>query len=135
MPSKAQRIVSWVLTGLVGLFLIGASGVPKFLDWPGKKEMFDHLGIAPSLSPTLGVIEIGVTLLFLIPRTSFLGAILLTGYLGGAVWTHLRVGDPWFVPIIIGVVVWIALGLRQPAVFTLALGKSPCGPNSEGKAP
>ncbi len=134
MPSKVQRIVGWVLTGVVGLFLIGASGIPKFLDWPGKKEMFDHLGIAPSLSPTLGVIEIGVTLLFLIPRTSFLGAILLTGYLGGAVWTHLRVGDPWFVPIIIGVITWIALGLRQPAVFTLALGKSPCCPNSEGKA-
>jgi hypothetical protein len=134
MPSKVQRIVGWVLTGLVGLFLIGASGVPKFLDWPGKKEMFDHLGIAPHLSPTLGVIEIGVTLLFLIPRTSFLGAILLTGYLGGAVWTHLRVGDPWFVPIIIGVITWIALGLRQPTIFTLALGKSPCCPNSEGKA-
>lgn len=135
MPSKTQRIVSWILTGLVGLFLIGASGVPKFLDWPGKKEMFDHLGIAPSLSPTLGVIEIGVTILFLIPRTSFLGAILLTGYLGGAVWTHLRVGDPWFVPIIIGVVTWIALGLRQPVVFSLALGKSPWSSTSEGKTP
>lgn len=135
MPSKAQRITGWVLTGLLGLFLIGASGIPKFIDWPGKKEMFDHLGITADLSPTLGVIEIAVAILFLIPRTSFVGAILVTGYLGGAVWAHLRVGDPWFFPIIIGVVMWIALGLRQPAIFALAIGKSPWQPNSEGNTP
>ena len=68
------------------------------------------------------MIEVAVTLLFLIPRTSFLGAILVTGYLGGAVWTHLRVGDPWYFPIIIGVVMWVALGLRKPEIFKLALG-------------
>lgn len=69
------------------------------------------------------MIEIAVAILFLIPRTSFVGAILVTGYLGGAVWTHLRVGDPWFFPIIIGVVMWVALGLRRPAIFALASGK------------
>ena len=124
MPTKAQRITGRVLTGLVGLFLIGASGIPKFIDWPGKQEMFGKLGITADLSPTLGVIEIAVAILFLIPRTSFIGAILVTGYLGGAVWAHLRIGDPWFFPIIIGVVMWVALGLRQPAIFALALGKS-----------
>lgn len=103
MPSKAQRITGWVLTGLVGLFLIGASGVPKFFDFPGKNEMMEKLLIPLSLLPTLAVLEIAVTVIYLIPRTSFLGAILLTGYLGGAVFTHLRVGDPWFFPIIIGV--------------------------------
>ena len=124
MTTKTQRITGWVLTILVGLFLIGASGVPKFIDFPGKTEMFDKLGIKADLSPVLGVIEIGVAILFLIPRTSFVGAILVTGYLGGAVWTHLRVGDPWFFPIIIGVVMWVALGLRQPVIFALAMGKS-----------
>lgn len=124
MSVKTQRITGWALTGLVGLFMIGASGVPKFIDFPGKTEMFDKLGITADLSSVLGVIEIGVTILFVIPRTSFIGAILVTGYLGGAVWTHLRVGDPWFFPIIIGVVMWVALGLRQPAIFALALGKS-----------
>jgi DoxX-like family len=123
MSRKAKHITGWVLTGLVGLFLIGVSGIPKFTDFPGKKEMFDHLGITSNLSPVLGVIEITVAILFLVPRTSFVGAILVTGYLGGAVWTHLRVGDPWFFPIIIGVVLWVALGLRQPAIFSLALGK------------
>ena len=122
MPTKTQLITGRVLTGLVGLFLIGASGIPKFIDWPGKQEMFDKLGISAALSPTLGVIEIAVAILFLIPRTSFIGAILVTGYLGGAVWAHLRIGDPWFFPIIIGVLTWVGLALRQPILFKLALG-------------
>ncbi|MBS0205200.1 MAG: DoxX family protein [Planctomycetes bacterium] len=122
MPSNTRRITGRVLTVLVGLFLIVASGIPKFIDWPGKKEMFDHLGISAPLAPTLGILEIAVTLLFLIPRTSFVGAILVTGYLGGAVWAHVRVGDPWFFPVIIGVVMWVALGLRNPAIFALATG-------------
>ena len=83
----------------------------------------------------LGVIEIAVAILFLIPRTSFVGAILVTGYLGGAVWAHLRVGDARFFPIIIGVVMWIALGLRQPAIFALAMGKLPGTSNSERNTP
>jgi hypothetical protein len=124
MSAKAKRIIGWVLTGLFGLFMIGASGLPKFIDFPGKAEMMTKLQVPTSLLPTLGVIEIAVAVLFLIPRTAFLGAILTTGYLGGAVWTHLRVGDPWFFPIIIGVVMWVALGLRQPAIFALAMGKS-----------
>ncbi len=131
MPSKTQRITGWVLTGLLGLFLIGASGVPKFIDFPDKKEMFEKLGVPLDLAPALGVIEVAVAILFLIPRTSFVGAILVTGYLGGAVWTHLRVGDPWFVPIIIGVVMWVALGLRQPTIFALASGK-PLQPTNSG---
>lgn len=124
MSPKAKQITGWGLTGLIGLFLIGLSSVGKFTDWPDKEVMFKKIGVPMELSQTLGVIEVAVTLLFLIPRTSFLGAILVTGYLGGAVWTHLRVGDPWFFPIIIGVVMWVALGLRQPAIFALAMGKS-----------
>lgn len=120
MPSKAQRITGWVLTGLVGLFMIGGSGVPKFFDFPGKNEMMDKLGIPLPLLPTLAVLEIVVTVIYLIPRTAFLGAILMTGYLGGAVFTHLRVGDPWYFPIIVGVLAWLGLALRQPMIFSLA---------------
>ncbi len=122
MSPKAQRITGWILTGLVGLFMIGGSGVPKFLDFPGKNEMMDKLGISLSLLPAIAVVEIVVTILYLIPRTSFLGAILMTGYLGGAVLTHLRVGDPWFFPIIIGVLAWLGLALRQPMIFSLIKG-------------
>lgn len=134
MSPRAQRITGRVLTGLVGLFLIGASGIPKFVDWPDKETMFGKMGIPMSLSPTLGVIEIAVTLLFLIPQTSFIGAILITGYLGGAVWTHLRIGDPWYFPILIGVVTWVGLALRQPVIFRLAFGgKSDTSPGPEAR--
>jgi hypothetical protein len=120
MSSKGQRITGWILTGLVGLFLIVVSGLPKFFDWPGKNEMMAKLELPLSLLPTIGVIEIVITLIYLIPRTAFLGAILLTGYLGGAVLTHVRVGDQWFFPIIIGVLAWFGLALRQPVILRLA---------------
>lgn len=122
MSPKAQRITGWFLTGLVGLFMIGVSGAPKFFEFPGKNEMMEKMGIPLSLLPMLAVVEIAVTVIYLIPRCSFLGAILMTGYLGGAVFTHLRVGDPWFFPIIVGAIAWIGLALRQPVIFKLALG-------------
>ncbi len=127
MPSKAQRITGWILTGLVGLFMIGASGVPKFFDFPGKNEMMEKLGIPLPLLPTIAVLEIAVTVIYLIPRTAFLGAILMTGYLGGAVFTHLRVGDPWYFPIIIGVLAWLGLALRQPTIFALTKAGASAG--------
>lgn len=123
MSTKAMRITGWTLTILVGLFLIGVSGVPKFIDFDGKAEMMAKLQIPLTLLSTLGVIEISVAILYLIPRTAFLGAVLTTGYLGGAVWTHLRVGDVWFFPIIIGVLMWTALALRRPLIFRLLLGQ------------
>ena len=123
MPSKAQRIIGWTLTVLVGLFLIGVSGVPKFLDFPGKGDMMAKLQIPLNLLTTLGVIEVSVAVLYLIPRTAFLGAILTTGYLGGALWTHLRVDDTWYFPIVIGVLMWTGLALRRPAIFRLLLGQ------------
>jgi hypothetical protein len=120
LSPKVQRITGWVLTGLVGLFMIGVSGVPKFFDFPGKNEMMEKMGIPLSLLPAIGVIEIAVAVIYLIPRTSFLGAILMTGYLGGAVFTHLRIGEPWYFPIIVAVLAWVGLALRQPLIFTLA---------------
>ena len=119
MSSKAQRITGWVLTGLVGLFMIGASGVPKFFDFPGKNEMMDKMGVPLAILPAIAIVEIAVTVIYLIPRTSFLGAILMTGYLGGAIFTHLRIGDPWYFPIIIGLLAWLGLALRQPIIFSL----------------
>ena len=127
MSPKLQRIIGWVMTGLLEILLIGISGIPKFMDWPGKKEMLDRMGMTAELMPRIGVVEILVAILFLIPRTSFVGAILITGYFGGAIMTHLRIGDPWMFPVILGVFMWIALGLRNPVIFKLALGQSPVG--------
>ena len=137
MPTKTKRIIGWTLTVLVGLFLIGASGVPKFLDIskiPAMADMMTKLQIPLGLLKTLGVIEISVAVLYLIPRTAFLGAILTTGYLGGAVWTHLRVGEPWFFPIIVAVLMWLGLALRHPAIFRLLLGQESLAPPIDGAA-
>jgi hypothetical protein len=128
MPTKTHRIIGWALTLLVGLFLIGVSGVPKFFDFSGKDEMMAKLQVPLNLLTTLGVIEISIAVLYLIPRTAFLGAILTTGHLGGAVWTHLRVGDPWYFPIIIGVLMWLGLALRHPVIFRLVLGQESLAP-------
>jgi hypothetical protein len=128
MPTKAKRIAGWTLTMLVGLFLIGASGVPKFFDFPGKAEMMAKLQIPLNLVTTVGVIEVSVAVLYLIPRTAFLGAILTTAYLGGAVWTHLRVGDTWYFPIVIAVLMWTGLALRHPVIFRLVIGQNSPAP-------
>jgi hypothetical protein len=128
--SKKQRIVGWIISGIVGLFLGGPSAIGKFVEWDGKAKMFEHIGFSTELIFQIGILEVVLAMLFVIPRTSFLGAILLTGYLGGATVTHLRVGDPFVMPIIIGIVMWIGLGLRRPEVFSLACGAgTSCGSN------
>jgi hypothetical protein len=71
----------------------------------------------------IGVVEVALAILFLIPRTAFLGTVLLTAYLGGAVATHVRIGDAFYFPIVIGILAWIALGLRDPRVFANAFQK------------
>ena len=101
---------------------MGPSAVGKFINWEGKDKMFSHIGFTNELIFNIGILEVILALLYLIPRTSFIGAILLTGYLGGATVTHLRVGDPFIIPIIIGIVMWIGLGLRYPTIFSLAMG-------------
>lgn len=124
--SKKQRTAGWVLSGLLAAMLIGASASGKFTDWPKKEEMFAKLGYSTDTMFKIGIVEVAATIVFLIPRTSFLGAILLTGYLGGATATHVRVGDPFVMPIIIGVVVWIAYALRRPDVIKSAFGTGCC---------
>jgi hypothetical protein len=120
--SKKMKITGWVLSVLIALFLTFASAMGKFTQWEGKAEMFDKLGWGEDVMFKIGIVEVAIAILFLVPRTAFIGAILLAAYLGGATATHVRIGDPFYFPIITGVVAWIALGLRKPAVFRLALG-------------
>ena len=120
--AKTGRIIGWILSGLLAAVLVGPSAMGKLMEWEGKVAAFEKLGFTVEVMQKIGVLEIVLAVLFLIPRTSFVGAILLTGYLGGATVTHLRIGEPFFAPIIMGVVVWISLGLRRPTVFSLAIG-------------
>ena len=65
------------------------------------------------------LVELACAIIYAIPRTAVLGAILMTGYLGGATATHLRVGEPFYLPIVVGIVVWIGLYLRDERLHAL----------------
>lgn len=105
--------IGWGLTLLLALFFaFSASG--KFMAANEETlKAFEHIGLSADSKLHLGVIEILSTLLFVIPQTAIFGTILLTGYMGGAIFAHFRIGDPFVVQAIVPVLVWVALGLRR----------------------
>jgi len=109
---RAGRIV----TGIAGfLLLLDAYG--KVIEVAPVVEGTIRLGYPPHLIFVMGAMEAACTVAYLIPRSSVFGAILLTGYLGGAVATHLRIGDPVlthiFSPIYMAILIWAGLLLRE----------------------
>jgi len=106
------------LSGLVILFLL-FDGAIKLVPWPVVTETMDRIGYGSSetLARTLGAITVACTVLYAIPPTSILGAILLTGYLGGAMASHLRIGSPLFTHTLfgfyLGLMLWGGLWLRD----------------------
>jgi len=106
------------ISGLVVAFLL-FDGAIKLIPLDVVLTTSQELGIPTHLARTLGVLTLVCTVLYAYPRTSVLGAILLTGYLGGATATHVRVGDPFFMPILMGVLVWLGLFLREPRLRAL----------------
>ena len=138
MPSETQAApVSkkglWtgrIITALVIVFL-ALDAAFKFVKPapPPVVEAFTHVGWSISLAPVLGITLLVATALYAIPLTSVLGAILLTGYLGGAIATHSRVGDPLFshvlFPMYVGVLLWGGLYLREPRLRALIPLRTP----------
>ena len=117
----ASRKALWagrVISALPVLMLL-MSAAMKFAKPAAVVEGFTKLGWPDRLALPLGVLELVVTVLYVIPRTATLGAILVTGYLGRAVATHVRVGDPFFGPAILGVLAWLGLYLRDPRLREL----------------
>ena len=110
--SRTAFWVGWVLSVLPALLLLFSASM-KFMQPPAVAEMFAHLGWPERSVLPLGILELTCALLLLIPRTAVLGAILLTGYLGGATVTHVRVGEPFFLPVVFGVLVWLGIFLRD----------------------
>ena len=103
----------WISTALPVLVLL-MSATMKLTHNPDMvKQFVEKFGYTESLATPLGIVEVLCAVLYCIPATAVLGAILLTGYLGGAVATHARVGDPPIAPIVVGVLVWLGLFLRD----------------------
>jgi len=109
-----------VLSGLVILFLL-MGGVIGLMKIPENVEKFKQYGYPAESGTWIPVTLLTCTLLYAIPRTAILGAILLTGYLGGATATHVRAGEPFFFPIVVGVVAWLGLFLRDSRLRSLLL--------------
>lgn len=116
--SKKILWTSYVMTALPVLMLL-FSATMKLIHPPQLDEGFAHLGIPVSHALGLGILELVCTLLYAIPRTSVLGAILLTGYLGGAMQTHVRIGEQVFSHIVFGVLIWGGLFLRDTRLRAL----------------
>ena len=120
-PVPVSKKMLWtgrILSALPVLMLI-LSAVMKFVMPPDAAKGFEHLGYPVSLALGLGILELACTVLYVIPRTSVLGAILLAAYLGGATATHVRVGDPFYMPVLLGILVWLGLYLRDPRLRAL----------------
>ena len=121
-PSKGAFWGGWILSGLAIAFLTFDGVLKFFLHKMPPEAMADAAKLAypMNIMPALGTMLLICTLLYAIPRTSILGAILLTGYLGGAVSAHVRVMNPWpshiLFPVYLGVCICLGLYLRVPAL-------------------
>ena len=124
--STAARWSGRVLTGIPVAFMLFDAAI-KFAHIPEVAEASLQLGWPTHLNPVLGVLILGCLALHLWPRTAALGATLLTGYLGGAVAVHLRVGDPLgshvLFPVYVGALFWAGLALRDARVRALISSK------------
>ncbi len=120
--SKGRLWAGRVMTGVGMLFLL-MDGVMKLLKPAPVRESFARLGYPDGEIIGIGILLLVCTILYAIPLTSVLGAILLTGYLGGAVATHVRVGDPIFshalFPTYIAILLWGGLYLREARLHAL----------------
>ncbi len=111
--SKVAVWIGRIMSALIVLMLLMSAGF-KLAKSEDVVKGFDEIGWNVKMAVALGILEIACALLYAIPQTSVLGAILVTGYLGGAIATHVRLEQPFFVQTVIGVLVWLALFLREP---------------------
>lgn len=123
MNTTAMTWTGRVLTGLFALFMLGASIAPKLLGMPVAAETLTALGWPPGYVLLIGIIELTCLVLYLIPRTSVLGAVLMMGLLGGAMATQVRVGNPLFshelFSLYLGLFMWGGLWLRDARLRAL----------------
>lgn len=105
--------VGRILSALIILPFLPSAAM-KLMVHPEVIKGMTHLGLPESLILPLGIIELCCVIIYLIPKTSVLGAILLTGYMGGAILTHLRIGEPVYLHCALGILIWLGLYLREP---------------------
>jgi hypothetical protein len=119
LASKKMLWTGRILSALPILLLL-FSGVMKLMKPATVVEGFAHYGYPENLTLLIGTLEIFCCVVYLIPRTSVLGAILLTGYLGGATASNVRIGDrSYLITVVLGILVWAGLYLREARLRAL----------------
>lgn len=123
MKATPMVWVGRVLTGLFALFMLGASIAPKLMGMPVAGETLVGLGWSAEWVLPIGLMELGFLILYLYPRTSVLGAVMMTGLLGGAMATQVRIDNPLFshqlFSLYLGLIMWGGLWLRDAALRAL----------------
>jgi len=118
VPASARIWVGRALMGLP-IFALTMSAFMKLTAAPPFVEKWMGFGFTESMLRPIGILELFVVAMYAVPRTRVLGAILVTGYLGGAIVTHVRVGDPFVIPLVIGILAWLGLWLTEPRLGEL----------------
>jgi hypothetical protein len=116
--SRTAYWASWVIAVLVSLMFFFSAAM-KFKGGPELDAGMTHLALPRSMVTPLAILEVACVVVFLVPPTLVLGAILLTGYVGGTIVTHWRSGDPFFIQVILGLLIWLSVYLREPRLRAL----------------
>jgi hypothetical protein len=111
--SKGMRWAGIIFTALTGLVFFMAAAFP-FINPAAAAQGNAHMGYPSSAGVLISVLAAVSVIIYLIPRTSVLGAVLLTGYLGGATASHIRIGEPPILPLVVAGFVWLGIYLREP---------------------
>ena len=123
MSETTMTRIGWVLSGLFALFMLGASVTPKLLGMPVAEETMAALGWPTGYALPIGILELTLTLLYLVPRTNVLASVLFMGLLGGAMATQVRAGSPLFshalFSVYLGLFMWGGLWLRDASLRKL----------------
>ena len=111
--------VGWMVS-IIGALPLVLGGAMNMMKASVMVKNMEHVIFSPYVLPVFGFIKIVIAAVSLIPATSFIGEILATGWMGGAISAHIRVKDPYFVQVLIPIVIWVGFGLRhQDATHSL----------------
>ena len=122
--SKTRKIIGWVLASLItGFFCFSATAKLGLMDFPKKEEMFSGMGLTGNEPLIVGILEVVCAFLFLIPRTGVIGSLLISGYMGGVIATHLEHDNDLSFALVFGVVIAITMLIRYPELSQRIMGK------------
>ena len=122
--NKVKNIIVWMLAGFITVFLcFSATAKLGLMDFPGKEQMFTEMGLTGNEPLAIGILEVLCAFLFLIPRTGVIGTMLICGYMGGVIATHVEHDNVIGFAIVFTLIVGITALVRYPELTHRIMGK------------